>query len=141
MTRVWIWKNRNIRSHGNFPHPKFRKKNYAQKHKILQAHYQVRIYTSDHLSWLVERCDTLKVSNSWASRWPSGKEYACQLRSHRDRISGLGRSPGRGNGNPRQYSCLENSMDRADWQLQSMGLQRVGHDWAHTYTHTSAPVS
>ena len=27
-------------------------------------------------------------------------------------ISGLGRSPGRGNGNPLQYSCLENPMDR-----------------------------
>ena len=49
-------------------------------------------------------------------------------RSHRDRVPGLGRSPGGGNGNPCQYSCLENSMDRADWQLQSMGLQRVGHD-------------
>ena len=31
-------------------------------------------------------------------------------------ILGLGRSPGEGNGNPRQYSCLENSMDRGAWQ-------------------------
>ena len=30
-------------------------------------------------------------------------------------ISGLGRSPGRENGNPLQYSCLENSMDRGAW--------------------------
>ena len=30
-------------------------------------------------------------------------------------ISGLGRSPGEGNGNPLQYSCLENSMDRRAW--------------------------
>ena len=30
-------------------------------------------------------------------------------------ISGLGRSPGEGNGNPLQYSCLENSMDREAW--------------------------
>ena len=30
-------------------------------------------------------------------------------------ISGLGRSPGVGNGNPLQYSCLENPMDRRDW--------------------------
>ena len=29
---------------------------------------------------------------------------------------GLGRSPGEGNGNPLQYSCLENSMDRGAWQ-------------------------
>ena len=31
-------------------------------------------------------------------------------------IPGLGRSPGVGNGNPLQYSCLENSMDRGAWQ-------------------------
>ena len=42
-----------------------------------------------------------------------------------------GRSPGGGNGNPLQYSCLENPMDRGAWWAQSMGTQRVGHDWAH----------
>ena len=46
-------------------------------------------------------------------------------------IPGLGSSPGVGNGNPLQYSCLENSMDRGPGRLQSMGLQRVRHDWAH----------
>ena len=30
-------------------------------------------------------------------------------------IPGLGRSPGEGNGNPLQYSCLENLMDRGSW--------------------------
>ena len=30
-------------------------------------------------------------------------------------VPGLGRSPGEGNGNPFQYSCLENSMDRGAW--------------------------
>ena len=30
-------------------------------------------------------------------------------------IPGLGRAPGEGNGNPLQYSCLENSMDRGAW--------------------------
>ena len=32
------------------------------------------------------------------------------------RIPGSGRSPGEGDGNPLQYSCLENSMDRGAWQ-------------------------
>ena len=40
-------------------------------------------------------------------------------------IRGSGRSPGGGNGNPFQYSCLENSMDRGDWQAMA---HRVGHD-------------
>ena len=37
---------------------------------------------------------------------------------------------GAGNGNPLQYSCLENPMDGGAWWLQSMGSLRVGHDWA-----------
>ena len=42
-------------------------------------------------------------------------------------IPGLGRSSGEDNGNPLQYSCLENSMDRGAWLL-SMGSQRFRHD-------------
>ena len=45
-----------------------------------------------------------------------------------DSVPGLERSPREENGNPLQYSCLENSMDRGAWGLQSIGLQRVGHD-------------
>ena len=47
----------------------------------------------------------------------SGKEPTYQLRDIRDTssISGLGRSPGGGHGNPLQYSCLENPMDRGAW--------------------------
>ena len=37
---------------------------------------------------------------------------------------------GEGNGTPLQYSCLENPMDGGAGGLQSMGLLRVGHDWA-----------
>ena len=43
-------------------------------------------------------------------------------------IPGLGRSPGGRHGNPLQYSCLENPMDRGTRGLQSTGLQRVRHD-------------
>ena len=43
-------------------------------------------------------------------------------------ISGLGRHPGEGKGNPLQYSCLENPTNRGAWGLQSIGLQIVGHD-------------
>ena len=41
-----------------------------------------------------------------------------------------GRSPREGNGNPFQYSCLENPMDRGAWWATFMGSQRVGHAWA-----------
>ena len=43
-------------------------------------------------------------------------------------VPGSGRSPGGGNGNPLQYSCLENPMDRGAWQDIVMALPRVGHD-------------
>ena len=42
--------------------------------------------------------------------WLSGKESACNARDVSS-VPQLGRSPGRGNGNPLQYSCLENPMD------------------------------
>ena len=43
-------------------------------------------------------------------------------------IPGLGRSPGGENGNPLQYSCLDNPMDRGDRQATIHGLQRARHD-------------
>ena len=39
-------------------------------------------------------------------------------------ILGLGRSSGGGNGNPFQYSCLENSMDRGAWQTTVHGSHK-----------------
>ena len=42
-------------------------------------------------------------------------------------IPGSGRCPGEGNGNPLQYSCLENSMDRGAWWATVHGVVRVGH--------------
>ena len=41
-------------------------------------------------------------------------------------ISELGRSPGGGNGNPLQYSCLENAMDRGAWQATVHGVTKSG---------------
>ena len=49
-----------------------------------------------------------------------GKESICQHRRHKR--PGLGRSPGVGNGNPLQYSCLENPMDRGAWWAMVHGV-------------------
>ena len=43
-------------------------------------------------------------------------------------IPGSGRCPGGGHGNPLQYSCLENPMDRGVWRAAVMRPQRVGHN-------------
>ena len=51
-----------------------------------------------------------------------GKESACNA-GDPGLIPWWERGPGEGNGNPLQYSCLENPMDRGAWQaIQSMGL-------------------
>ena len=55
-----------------------------------------------------------------------GKESACNV-GDLGLIPRLERSPGEGNGNPLQYSCLENLIDRGAG-LKSMGSQRVRHD-------------
>ena len=49
------------------------------------------------------------------------QEFACNAGNTGDLslIPGSERSPGGGNGNPRQYSCLENPMDRETRELQS----------------------
>ena len=39
-------------------------------------------------------------------------------------VSGLGRSPGEGNGNPLQYSCLGNFMDKGAWQATVHGVKK-----------------
>ena len=50
-------------------------------------------------------------------------------------IPGSGRSPGEGNGNPCQYSCLENLMDGGAWQAMVHGVtESVMAEHAHTHS-------
>ena len=56
-----------------------------------------------------------------------GKESACNA-GDPGSIPRSGRSPGDGNGNPIQYSCLENPMNRGAWQATVHGVARVRHD-------------
>ena len=51
------------------------------------------------------------------------KESACNA-GDLGSIPGLGRSPGEGNGNPLEYSCLENSMDRGAWRATVHGITK-----------------
>ena len=52
-----------------------------------------------------------------------GKESACNA-GHPKLIPGSRRSPGKGNGNPLQCSCQENSMDREAWQATVHGVTK-----------------
>ena len=67
-------------------------------------------------------------------QWLSGKESACSA-GDPGLIPGSGRSPGGGNGNPLQYSCLDNPTDRGAWRATVQGVTRVGHDLGLSHHH------
>ena len=84
-------------------------------------------------------------AQTWTPNWGSlggfpcssgGKESACNA-GDLGSIPGSGRSPGGGNGNPLQYSCLENPMDRGTWQTVIHGVTK---SWTRLsdYTTTAA---
>ena len=78
----------------------------------------------------IEGLEVIRKQNRVHSlKWSSsvGKESSCNAEDSGS-ISGLGRSPGEGNGNPLQYSCLEDPMHRETWQAAVHGIARVGHD-------------
>ena len=68
-----------------------------------------------------------------------GKVSACSA-GDLGLIPGSGRSPGEGNGNPLQYSCLENPPDRGAWRATVRGVRRVRHDSATDPTVPTAHV-
>ena len=80
------------------------------------------------LKWLsTHACNELQVQlflntrcNEGKPWWLSGKESAC----HAGSIPGLGRSPGGGNGNPLQCSCLENLMEGGAWWAAACGVAK-----------------
>ena len=94
--------------------------------EILGCEFQAGIkITGRNISTLRYADDTTLMGFRGGS---DGKASACSV-GDPGSIPGSGRSPGEGNGNPLQYSCLKNSMDGgAWWATQFMGSQRVRHN-------------
>ena len=85
------------------------------------------------LGTLLERQVSFTASQAFWIKlgFPSGlvgKESACYTGDLAS-IPGSGNYRGEGNGNPLQYSCLENPMDRRAWWATVHGVTRVGHNW------------
>ena len=79
------------------------------------------------MSWnFQENLDRL-ISMTGFPGGSDGKESACNA-GDQGSIPGSRRSPGEGNGNLLQCSCLENPMDRGAWGATVHGSQRVGHN-------------
>ena len=82
------------------------------------------MYTLLYLKWITNKA----LLHSMVPWWLSGKAYACNA-GDTGSSPGLGRSPGERNGNPLQYSCLGNPMDRAAWWATVHGVaKRVRRD-------------
>ena len=71
---------------------------------------------------------------------PGVKNSPANTEDARDAVSipGLGRSPVVGNGNPLQYSCLENSTDREAWQATVHGVTK---SWTRLSTYTQHAIN
>ena len=67
------------------------------------------------------------IKPKWLPWWLSGKETTCNV-GDTSSVSGLGRVPGEGNGNPLQYFCLGNPMDRGAWWVTVHRVTRVEHN-------------
>ena len=74
--------------------------------------------------------------------FPGGSDSKASVYNARDLGSspGLGRSPGEGDGNPLQYYCLENPMERGDWQATLYGVAK-SQTQLSDFTHSLMPFS
>ena len=72
--------------------------------------------------WLEQKL-VLPLWEMGLPRWLSGRESACDI-GDESSVPGWGRSPEGGNGNPLQYSCLENPMDREVWWATVRGVAK-----------------
>ena len=88
----------------------------------------------------VWRMETMFYSFLSSYAYPDGSEAKSPANAgDMGLIPGSGRSPGGGNGNLLQYSCLENPMNRRTCWLQSLGSQRIEHDWVNKWTDECLP--
>ena len=82
--------------------------------------------TETILNFLKNKTEASNIKSIYALGLPcssNGKESACAA-GDQGSIPGSGRSSREGNGNPLQYSCLKNSMDRGAWQATVCGVTK-----------------
>ena len=119
-------------------HWKWKKKKKSPIFKISQTSFDLGRSIGANLNACGQLKGLSKVlfSNFGFPGGASGKESACQCRKHRDvgSIPGLGRSPGRDNGNPLQYSCLENCTNRGNWRATVPGIAK-SQTWLSAHAH------
>ena len=81
---------------------------------------------------------TFSVFSDRFKGFPGGSDSKESASNARDpgSIPGSGRSPGGGHGNPLQYSCLENPVDRGAWRATVLGVTKSQTRLSNSHTHT-----
>ncbi|KAB0338933.1 hypothetical protein FD754_024244 [Muntiacus muntjak] len=105
--------------------------------RIITRHCELKTYAhaKPYRPVWIHNCPNLETTRMSFSRcWMSGTGRGAGWQEGWDGQTEhrglLGQSPGEGNGNPLQYSCLENPMARGAWQATVHGAARVRHDLA-----------
>ena len=80
-----------------------------------------------------KKCSTKECSNHWTIALIFTVKASAYNARGLSSITGSGRSPGEGNGNPLQYSCLENSVDGEAWQATGPPLAGVARELDTTW--------
>ena len=93
----------------------------------IHTHTHTHILSHTHISFIRASQGALVVKNLPGNAGDTRDEGP---------IPGLGRSPGGGHGNPLQYSCLENSMDRGAWEATVHGTAKSQTQLSGLCTHT-----
>ena len=97
---------------------------YFWKRLEIQRELKEDTCPANHLKYMKNSYNIRFTIYTWGFPGDSdGKESACNV-GDPGSIPGLGKSPGEGNGNPLQYSCLENPVNRAAWQATVHGVEK-----------------
>ena len=114
----------------------------VESFSFFSQHFLFLLHNLQRLNYVP---DSSKINKVHFRGFPDGtvvKNLPADAGDARDMgsIPGLESSPGVGNGNPLQYSCLENSMDRGAWQaiVHVVPKSLTQLSIAHTHTHTHA---
>ena len=98
----------------------------VQKHQFFSAHLSSQSNSHPYMT----AGKSIALTRQRTSLVAQMVKCLSTMREDLGLVPRLGRFPGEGNGNPPQYSCLENPTDGGTWcRLLSMGSQRVGYDW------------
>ena len=137
-TNLWYFKDISERPNNSFYlwstwTTRARKKKCVQCYSLTHD-YQSQFFCMIWIRWKNPHAPNIMLLPTWSCIWVNidsdfpgrsdGKESVCNA-GDPGSIPGSGRFPGEGNGNPLQYSCLENSMGREAWWATVHGVPKI----------------